>query len=166
MRAQYNFGHLWCALCVAVLFSCGTVLVAWSAETLVYRVSTDKTYEDVMEDLSFSISSNNYRQTSRNAIGHAIQERGAPNFEEATVVHFCNLELARKLLEVSRDYLIHMPCRVVIWEAENQVFLEAKLVPDLGKANETVLVDQINDTLIKILNQATERWTAENKLNQ
>ncbi len=113
-----------------------------------------------MEDLSFSIGSHNFRQTSRNAIGGAIRERGNEDFEEATVVHFCNLELAHKLLEISKDYLIHMPCRVVVWEGDNRVYLETKLVPDLEKADEQELVNQINQVLVKILDQTVERWTS------
>lgn len=126
-----------------------------------YRVETMKPLADVIQDLEFAIGSNNFRITSRNRIGDVIAEREEIDFPDATVVHFCNLELARKLLAISSDYLLHMPCRVVIWSSTGLTFVEVKLVPEDLYPEARPIIDKINKVLTTVVDTAAEVWSGE-----
>ena len=80
-------------------------------------------------DLEFAITEKNYRITGVNSIGRAITDRG-DDYPLASVVHFCNIEAAKKILDISMDYLLLMPCRITINEIDNGlVAIEARLLP-------------------------------------
>ena len=48
-----------------------------------YTVSTEKSFDDVIDDLKFAISESNFRLTSENRIGAAISERTGKTFPPA-----------------------------------------------------------------------------------
>jgi len=126
-----------------------------------YRVTTAKTFTDVMQDLEFAIGSHNYRITSGNQIGAAIATREHTEFADASVIHFCNLQIARQLLEISRDYLVHMPCRVVLWEEKGSVTIETPLVPEGLHEAADEMVKKINLKLVEIVDAAAEQWDSD-----
>jgi uncharacterized protein (DUF302 family) len=84
---------------------------------------------EVMEDLEFIISDHNFRLTEQNRIGEAIARRDKREFPRANVVHFCNLQYAKKLLEIDPQYILHMPCRIAVREHSHRVVIEAWLLP-------------------------------------
>lgn len=120
-----------------------------------YVLTTEKSYADVMEDLDFAIGEHNFRRTSRNAIGKAIEERLDQAFPEATVVHFCNMEYAKILLDANPDYLLHLPCRISAWQDKRRVRIEARLLP-MTDPEVAATVDQINRILMEIVDYAAE----------
>lgn len=85
----------------------------------VFSVETRKNFDDVMEDLLVAIADNNFRLTQHAHIGKAIADRNNITFPSATVVHFCNLNYAKQLLELAPDYLLRMPCRISVWPNSN-----------------------------------------------
>ena len=109
------------ALCFTALTAAQTAssTVAPTTDTaasspLRYGASTTRPYADVYADVEFAIAEHNFRITGGNRIGGAILERGYDNFPSSDIVHFCNLEYARQFLTLSADYLLHMPCKVVL----------------------------------------------------
>jgi len=96
----------------------------------VYRLETEKPFDDVIEDLKFAISEHNFRLTSENNIGRAIAKRENIAFPEATILHFCNLKIAQAFLEIDPDYLLRMPCRIAVRKANNSVIVETWLQPE------------------------------------
>lgn len=95
-----------------------------------YTVRTGKPYDDVLQDLEFAISQNNYRITGRSQIGNAIAESENIEFPRSTILHFCNLQAAREIYQLNPDFLLHMPCRVTLREENGSVVIEARLVPE------------------------------------
>ena len=108
-----------------------------------YTVTTSKPFEEVLADLEFAIGEHNFRLTGRDSIGAAIAERDASAFPSATVVHFCNLEYARRLLELDPRYLLHMPCRIALYEQAGRVTIEARLLPESDPAAVSARVNAI-----------------------
>jgi uncharacterized protein (DUF302 family) len=102
----------------------------WQDRAPRYTVSTSKPFEEVLADLEFAIGEHNFPMTGRDSIGAAIAERNAIAFPSATVLHFCNLEYARQLLELDPRYLLHMPCRIALYEQAGRVTIEARLLPE------------------------------------
>lgn len=120
-----------------------------------YRAATDRAYEDVVEDVEFAISEHNFRLTGGNSIGAAIAERRNEAFPKSEIIHFCNLEYARRFLLAAPDYLLHMPCKIVVYEADGRVFVEARLLPEDDQRVAGISKD-VNRILRAIVDYATE----------
>ena len=115
-----------------------------------YTLRTQKPFAEVLEDLEFAIGEENFRLTGRAQIGAAIAERHGNDFPEAIVVHFCNLEYARALLQADANNLLYMPCRVSLRQQEAQVIVDAWLLPeDTGDA--LALRREVNEVLRRIV---------------
>lgn len=119
-----------------------------------YTAHTSKPFADVLADLEFAIGEHNFRLTGRDTIGAAIAERNAIAFDAATVLHFCNLEYARQLLEADPHYLLHMPCRIALYERAGRITVEARLLPEGDPA--PLLNTRINGILKAIVSDAAE----------
>lgn len=95
-----------------------------------YLVTTEKCFDDVIEDIEFAISQHNYRLTGRNDIGKAIAKRTSSAYPDATILHFCSIQIAKNVYEINPDFLLHMPCRIAVRKAANKVIIEARLIPE------------------------------------
>ncbi len=118
----------------AYVFCAGAVLAAEistiKSEYTIIRAVTDKSYEDVTDELEFAITERNFRITGKNIIGKAIRKRGHDDFPNVDVVHFCNVENAREVLEHDINFVSQMPCRMTIHEEQDKVVLQLILVPE------------------------------------
>lgn len=125
MHALKKNGWVTALCCIAMLTACSRSYSG--APTSEWR--TSKTYGEVIDDLDFAITERNFRITGRNTIGRGIQARGHENFPNAEVVHFCNLENARKVMEIDPGFIAQMPCRITVHEAGEDVVITALLLP-------------------------------------
>ncbi len=119
-----------------------------------YTATTDKPFDDTVDDLMYAIGGENFRVTDTNRVGSVIARRGYPSFPDSIVVHFCNLEYARLILSRAPDKLLDMPCRVVVAERDGRVIVETRLLaedPRLGP-----LVSEINGILRNVVDTAAE----------
>lgn len=121
----------------------------------VYRATVDAAYEDVVDDVKFSISEHNFRITGGNEIGGAIARRHDILFPRSEIVHFCNLEYARKFVEAAPEFLLHMPCKVAVYERDGQVVIETRMLPEDDPRVED-LTGEVNDILRAIVDFAAE----------
>lgn len=95
-----------------------------------YAVRTSKPYQAVLLDAAYAIAEQNFRITSRNTIGEAIAERHGRAYPGHTVFEFCNLQYARRLLDIDDRYLLFMPCRLAISEHEGGAVVATYLLPE------------------------------------
>ncbi len=125
----------------------------------IYRVETNKAFDDVVSDAEFAISEQNFALTGRSEIGKAISKRHEEDFPEYTVLQFCNLEYAREILLVAPKFVRHMPCRIAIYQKPDRVVIETVL-PTLKSGNETLdkLIRSIKEKLRGIVNFAAEEF--------
>ncbi len=137
---------------------------AWTAElienppTRTLRASTHKAFKTVVEEVDFAISEHNFRITGRNTVGSAIRERGHPRFPEVEIVSFCNLENARKFIEIDPHYAGEMPCRIAIYQAEGKVWVSAPLLPEKNRNPKVdALAQALNRELREIVEFAVEQ---------
>jgi len=100
------------------------------SDTKRYTISTKKSFEDVVDDIEFSISQNNYRITGRNMIGSAIAKRSESPYPNSVIIHFCSLQAAKEIYDINPDFLLHMPCRISVRAASDEVVIEARLIPE------------------------------------
>ncbi len=123
------------------------------AATSRYTVTTSKPFDDVVADLEFAISENNYRITGRNQIGKAIAQSENIGFPRSTIIHFCNLQTAKEVFNLNPDFLLHMPCRITLREKQGDVVIEARLVPE-NDPKLTEITARINAMLRRIADYA------------
>lgn len=114
----------------------------------IYSKETKKDFDDVVEDLLISIGEHNFRLNQHARIGKAIAKRENIPFPAVTVLHFCNLDYAKQLLELAPDYLLRMPCRISIWQKEDKTTLiEVWLLPEDDKR--TIKFSKKINTILK-----------------
>lgn len=95
-----------------------------------YRATTEKSFADVMFDLKIGIGNENYNITGINSVGKVIAERHKIPFPNYAIVNSCNLESAKKFLEIDPEYVTIMPCRIAVWEQHGKVQIDAQLVSE------------------------------------
>lgn len=109
-------------------------------------------------DLEDSIEGHNFAIVGRNEIGKAIRRRGYPDFGDATIVHFCNLEYARQVLAIDRSLILYMPCRIAVFDKEGVVHAASLLLPeDTLHPRFNRLAHKINGVIRDIIDFAVTR---------
>ena len=97
-----------------------------------YQVETVKPYDDVLTELEVAISDHNFRITAHSRVGKVIRERGAENFPEYDTIQFCNLSLAKTMLEISPPAIGFMPCNIVTYQQAGKTLIKIHLLPEHG----------------------------------
>lgn len=98
-------------------------------ESLIQRFKTNKTFEDVTQELDFSITEKNFRITGRNTVGKGLRKRGYENYPDIEVIHFCSLDIAKEVLDIDPGFVAQMPCRVTVHEQDDAVIISLILLP-------------------------------------
>jgi uncharacterized protein (DUF302 family) len=100
------------------------------AEPLYYQAETAaKPYADVLAELELAITERNFRITGHNKIGSVIRERDHIPFSDYDTLQFCNLTLARQMLEMSPEAVMYMPCNVTVRSQNGRVYVTTHLLP-------------------------------------
>ena len=121
--------RLWLALCLSLLLLRGA-MAAGPGGPPIARGETDKSFADVILEADFAITERNFRITGRNTIGKGLRERGYKDFPEVEVIHFCNLEYAREVLEMDPGFVAQMPCRLTVHVEHGKTVVNMVLLPE------------------------------------
>ena len=97
---------------------------------LILRGETDKSFNDVVEELEFAITEHNFRITGANKIGAGLRDRGYKDFPDVQVIHFCSLQNAYEVLSLDLDYVAEMPCRVAVYRKGDKTVIDMILLPE------------------------------------
>ena len=145
-------------LCALMLGSCADK--GNSAQNLIVREITSKSFDDVIFELDFAITERNFRITGRNTIGKGLRDRGYEDFPDVEVIHFCNLEYAHEVLAIDPGYVAQMPCRITIHTASQGTVINLILLPE-NHADERVndFARRMNVILREIIDFVLERET-------
>jgi len=117
------------------IFACLVMLLPACAprhvpEPLHYQAETArKPYADVLAELEVAITERNFRITGHNKIGSVIRERDSIPFPDYDTLQFCNLTLARQMLEMSPEAVMYMPCNVTVRAQNGKVIVTTHLLP-------------------------------------
>ena len=91
----------------------------------------DKNFVDVVLDLEQAIGEHNFAIVGRNEIGEAVRRRGHADFGDAAIVHFCNLQYARRAMTIDPSLILYMPCRIAVFEDDNgRIHAGSLLLPE------------------------------------
>lgn len=126
-------------------------------ERLYYQAETTKPYQDVLAELELAITERNFRITGHNKIGSVIRERENISFPDYDTIQFCNLTLAREMLEISPESVIYMPCNVAVRSENGKVIVTTHLLPT-GSPNPRMneFARKMNEKLKQIVDFAVE----------
>lgn len=89
---------------------------------MAYVVKIKKKFDTVVSDLKDSIIDHNYKLINISNIKKGLGSRDV-EFGEYTIVEFCNLTLAEKVLKRDLRFGLLMPCRVGVYEDKDEVVL-------------------------------------------
>jgi uncharacterized protein (DUF302 family) len=137
-----------------LLVLCFVATTATAAERARYdrMAPAEKAFVDTVLDLEQAIGQHNFAVTGHNEIGEAVRRRGHPSFGDAAVVHFCNLEYARRVIEIDPTFILYMPCRIAVFEQNNRVHVASLLLPvDTSVADFNTLAIEINRRIREII---------------
>ena len=95
-----------------------------------YQLQTLKPYDEVINELEVAIADHNFRITAHSRVGKVIRDRGTENFPEYDTIQFCNLTLAKVMLEIQPQAIGFMPCNVVTYQQENLTVIKIHLLPE------------------------------------
>lgn len=123
-----------------------------------YQVETAKPYDEVLAELEIAIAEHNFRITGHSRVGKVIRDRGAAGFPEYDTVQFCNLTLARTMLEITPHAIGYMPCNVVTYQFAGKTRIRTHLLPeDSDNPDFNRFAAQMNPQLKQIVDFAAEQ---------
>ena len=123
-----------------------------------YQVETPKPYDEVLAELEVAIAEHNFRITGHSRVGKVIRERGAENFPEYDTVQFCNLTLAKTVLEITPHAIGYMPCNVVTYQFQGKTIVRTHLLPeDTDNPALNAFAKEMNPQLRQIVDFAAEQ---------
>lgn len=123
-----------------------------------YQQETTKPYDEVLSELEIAVAEHNFRITGHSRVGKVIRERGAENFPEYDTLQFCNLSLAKVVLEISPHAIGYMPCNVVTYQFEGKTIIRTHLLPeDTNNPALNQFATQMNPQLRQIVDFAAEQ---------
>lgn len=123
-----------------------------------YQVETTKPYDDVLAELEIAIAEHNFRITGHSRVGKVIRDRGAAGFPEYDTVQFCNLTLAKTMLEITPHAIGYMPCNVVTYQFAGKTRIRTHLLPEHSDNPDfNQFAAQMNPQLKQIVDFAAEQ---------
>jgi len=128
----------------------------------VYERTTQKPVAEVAEDVEFAISERNFRVTSQLHVGRGIRERDKIEFPDYEVILFCNLGLARQMLERDPGYINYCPGRITVRRGGDATHIATLLLPEHAGQDAVLaeLVRETNTHLRAIVDFGTEHWAS------
>jgi len=154
--SSVEFGRLSTQLITLCLF---VFMLGCTNETdQIYEETTQKPFENVVQDAEFAISENNFRITNRLHIGSAIKKRGNTDFPQNEIILFCNLTIAEEMLKIEPRYINYCPYKVTITDSSGHITIGTRLLP--LKTNNPEM-DKVSKNINKILRSMVEYAASE-----
>lgn len=124
-----------------------------------YERTTDKSLQDILEDIEFALTEHNLRIVERLHLGQAIRSRGHQDFPDYEIILYCSLSFAEKMLELAPELINACPGRVTVRGRENAYIISAPLWPEPGTdPGLDHLMSGINDVVRKTVDYAALDW--------
>ncbi len=122
-------------------------------------MSTDKAFQDVVDDAEFAISERNFRITNTLKIGNAVKKRGNKDFPENDVILFCNIQYAEEMLTIDPSYVNYCPGQITVREEGDKIIISAPMVP-LSFRNEKLddLIKDVNRLVKEAVEFSAQDW--------
>ena len=107
-----------------------------------YKVSTKKTFEKALEDLKSSLSNHNFGVLWELSFKDKLAEKGLEFDKNFTVLEVCNPKQAKEVLEANIEVGFFLPCKMVVYEDDDTVYL--------GMPKPSMLINMVDSELSPI----------------
>jgi uncharacterized protein (DUF302 family) len=102
-----------------------------------YKVKTEKSFEKAIESLKESLKNHNFGVLWELNFKEKLKEKGLDFDKNINILEVCNPKRAQEVLGKNIEAGFILPCKMVIYEDNNSVFI--------GMVNPTVLIQMIDD---------------------
>lgn len=124
-----------------------------------YEKKTGKSLQNILEDIEFAVTERNLRIVDRLHIGQGIRGRGYEDFPDYEIILYCNLNFARKMLELAPELVNTCPGRISVRQDNESYIISAVLWPE-DNSNQQLnqLMYDMNVLVREIVDHAAIKW--------
>ena len=118
-----------------------------------YEIKTNKSFQTAIEDITDSLKEREFGVLYQVNFKEKIEAKGldfSTNFE---VLEVCNPGQAKEVLEKSIEVGYFLPCKVVVYEKEGEIYI--------GLLKSTVLIGLLEDDCLKTIAEEVENTLKE-----
>ena len=123
-----------------------------------YEVKTDKPFMTAVEDLKKTLSSHSFGVLWELDFKDKLAEKGLDFQGHFKVLEVCNPKQAKEVLEIQVEVGYFLPCKVVVYEKENGVYIgmvrPTSLIGMLKEEKLLGIAEQVEDVIKKALDEA------------
>lgn len=123
-----------------------------------YEVKTGKNFITAVEDLKESLTKNKFGVLWELNFKDKLEEKGLDFHQNFMVLEVCNPKQAKEVLELHIEVGYFLPCKMVVYEKENSVFMgmvrPTSMIGLLGKTELLNIAYQVETVLKKALDEA------------
>jgi len=102
-----------------------------------YKIKTDKSFKQAIEDLKKSLSDNDFGVLWELNFKDKLKEKGLDFDKNFKILEVCNPKQAKEVLEKNIEVGYFLPCKMVIYEHNDSVFI--------GMTKPTSLIGMMGD---------------------
>lgn len=113
-----------------------------------YEEKTDKTLEQAIQDLTANLKEREFGVLYQVDFKEKIEAKGLDFPSSFVVLEVCNPKQAKKVLEERIEVGYFLPCKVVVYEKEEEIYV--------GLLKPTVLIGLIEDGNLKAVAEEVE----------
>ncbi|AFM42157.1 hypothetical protein Desaci_3260 [Desulfosporosinus acidiphilus SJ4] len=125
---------------------------------LKYEVKTDKPFMTAVEDLKKTLSNNSFGVLWELDFKDKLAEKGLDFQGHFKVLEVCNPKQAKEVLEIQVEVGYFLPCKVVVYEKENSVYMgmlrPTSLIGMLKEEKLLSIAEQVEEVIKKALDEA------------
>lgn len=111
-----------------------------------YEVKTDKPFEKAVEDLKESLGKKSFGVLWELNFKDKLKEKELEFDKNFKILEVCNPKQAKEILDINTEAGYFLPCKMVVYEDNNSVFI--------GMTKPTSLIETIDDN--KVTSIATD----------
>lgn len=111
-----------------------------------YEVKTDKPFEKAVEDLKESLAKKSFGVLWELNFKDKLKEKELDFDKNFKILEVCNPKQAKEILDINTEAGYFLPCKMVVYEDNNSVFI--------GMTKPTSLIETIEDN--KVTSIATD----------
>ncbi len=124
-----------------------------------YKVSVNKQFDQVIKEIEQSAEKHHFRVLHIHNVSQTLAEKGF-EIEKYSIIELCNARFAHIILTRNRDYGSILPCKIFVYEKENQVYIAAPqpltLVEKLGLEEIKPVAEEVDKIIKEIILEVSQ----------
>ena len=125
---------------------------------MIYRVKTDKSFTQAIDDLKNSLSEKRFGVLWELNFKNKLAEKGVSLDMNFQVLEVCNPNQAKKALETLTEVGFFLPCKLAVYEENETVFMgmlrPTELIGLISNDSLTSIAQEVEQDLKDAINQA------------